>query len=153
MRLILQRVCQADVFIKDDTDQNREIQTGLLILLGITDGDNESICDFMAQKAVNLRIFEDNDGRMNLSLLDVSGGCLVVPNFTLYANSRKGKRPSFTGAAHPSIAEPLYKRFIQSVKSAGITNVATGEFGADMKVNLINDGPVTIILDSAEIMP
>lgn len=149
MRLILQRVSQAAVTIEGA--DRREIDHGLMILVGFTSGDTPAMCERLAKKSVELRIFEDDAGAMNRSLLDVGGECLIVSQFTLYANSRKGRRPSFIEAALPKEAIPLYERFIDEVKKQGV-EVKTGEFGAEMKVEIINDGPVTILLDSAELM-
>lgn len=130
----------------------REIDYGLMILVGFTSGDTPAICDRLARKSVELRIFQDDAGAMNRSLLEVGGACLIVSQFTLYANSRKGRRPSFIEAAPPAEAISLYECFIDAVREQGV-EVKTGEFGADMKVELLNDGPVTILLDSDEIMP
>lgn len=151
MRLILQRVSGAAVTI--DKSERRETGPGLVMLAGFTHGDTEAVCDFMANKAVNLRIFEDEDENMNHSLLDTGGGCLIVSNFTLYANSRKGRRPAFVEAAPPALSEPLYERFVRAVRATGVGEIATGVFGAYMEVALVNDGPVTILLDSGELMP
>lgn len=151
MKIILQRVSSASVRINGG--ECREIGPGLVLLVGIRPEDDEKISTFMAEKTANLRIFEDENEAMNRSLLDVGGGAMVISNFTLYANSRKGRRPSFVGAAPPAHAEPLYRHFIEAVKAAGVGEVATGEFGAHMEVTLTNDGPVTIVLDSDEIMP
>lgn len=150
MKLILQRVTQAAVTVQGE---RREIGPGLVILLGIAPGDTEKTSAYLAEKAVNLRIFDDGEGLMNRSLLDCGGGCLVVSNFTLYASCRKGRRPSFVGAGAPEMSEPLYRHFVAAVKAAGVSQVETGEFGAEMQIALTNDGPVTIILDSDEIMP
>jgi D-tyrosyl-tRNA(Tyr) deacylase len=154
MRLILQRVTRASVTINDETHQNvrRESGAGYMILLGITQGDAAATAVWMAEKTVNLRVFGDEEGNMNRSLLDVNGAALIVSQFTLYADARKGRRPSFITAAPPETAIPVYERFVDAVRAMGVP-VATGEFGADMQVELVNDGPVTIILDSAEIMP
>lgn len=151
MRLILQRVSRAAVSVNN----GEAIATGpgLMILAGICPGDTESIAEQMAVKAVNLRIFDDENGLMNRSLLDCKGDCLVVSNFTLYANSRKGRRPSFTGAAPPSQAKPLYEYFLKALRRAGAERVQDGEFGAMMRVEIHNEGPVTIILDSDEVFP
>jgi D-tyrosyl-tRNA(Tyr) deacylase len=154
MRLILQRVTRAAVTINDEKHQNvrRESGAGYMILVGITQNDDDATAVWMAEKAANLRVFGDDEGNMNRSLLDVNGAALIVSQFTLYADSRKGRRPSFIGAATPGVAIPLYNRFVDAVRAMGVP-VETGEFGADMQVELTNDGPVTIILDSAEIMP
>lgn len=151
MRLILQRVSSAGVTINGGDP--KKTGCGLVILAGICAGDNEKIADFMADKAAKLRIFDDENGDLNLSLLDVGGECLVISNFTLYANCRKGKRPSFVNAAPPELSRPLYEYFVKALEQTGIPRVVSGEFGAEMNVDIQNDGPVTIILDSAEIMP
>lgn len=151
MRLILQRVRSACVTI--NSKEQRQCGAGLVILVGITATDSEAITSFMAEKAVNLRIFDDENGQMNRSLLDVGGECLVVSNFTLYANCRKGRRPSYVEAAPPDVADPLYVYFVDEVRRAGVREVSTGMFGADMLVEIANDGPVTILLDSDQIMP
>lgn len=151
MRLVLQRVTGAGVSI--DGFELQTIGAGLVVLVGISGGDNEAISAFMAEKTANLRIFDDGDGNMNLSLLDVGGACLVVSNFTLYARCRKGRRPSFIDAAPPVQSEPLYRHFIRALAAAGVGEIRTGAFGADMRVEISNDGPVTIILESDEIMP
>jgi D-tyrosyl-tRNA(Tyr) deacylase len=149
MKIVLQRVSRAAVLIEGE--ERREIGKGLLLLLGVRPEDDEKASAFLAEKAANLRIFEDENGAMNRSLLDVGGGALVVSNFTLYANARKGRRPSFIGAATPAHAEPLYHHFVEALRSAGVREIATGEFGAHMEVSLVNDGPVTIILDSDQL--
>jgi D-tyrosyl-tRNA(Tyr) deacylase len=123
------------------------IDGGLLILVGFTEGDNESGLDWMAQKILGLRIFNDEAGRMNLSVRDIDGGILVVSQFTLYGDTQKGRRPSFIHAAPPSVAEPLYDRFVQLLRDRAPDRVETGVFGAMMDVELVNDGPVTLVLD------
>lgn len=150
MRLVLQRVSRAAVTI--NRAEQRESGPGLMILAGIAAEDTPTVCDYMAQKAVNLRIFEDENGNMNRSLLEAGGALLLVSQFTLYANSKKGRRPSFTAAAVPEISKPLYETLAEAFRRVGVS-VTTGEFGAHMEVELVNDGPVTILLDSAEIMP
>lgn len=150
MRLLLQRVSRAAVRIEGH--QPREIGQGLVILAGIAACDTPDICRAMVQKAVHLRIFQDENGNMNRSLLDVEGACLLVSQFTLYANSRKGRRPSFTDAAPPAIALPLYEELIRAFWDTGIHDLQTGEFGADMQVEIVNDGPVTIWLDSDTVL-
>ena len=147
MRIVVQRVSEARVRI--DGIVVGEIARGLLILLGIREGDEAKTIEWMTEKLVNLRIFPDDEGKMNRSLLDIGGEVLMVSQFTLYGDCRKGRRPSFIGAAHPTIAEPLYESFIEAVRAFGV-KVATGQFGADMKVELINDGPVTLVIDSPE---
>lgn len=151
MKLVLQRVSSASISVNGG--ERKRISQGLVILAGITSGDNEKTADFIAEKAANLRIFDDGNGDMNLSLLDVKGECITVSNFTLYANCRKGRRPSFVNAAPPGHSKPLYEYFVKALKNSGITNVVDGEFGAEMQVEINNYGPVTIVLDSAEIMP
>jgi len=146
MRVIIQRVLSASVTI--DSEVVAEIDNGFLVLLGITHDDNSSDIDFLVNKVANLRVFEDEDEKMNLSLLDVEGSALVVSQFTLYGDCRKGRRPSFVDAARPEIAEPLYNNFVEELKKLGVRDVQTGQFGADMKVGLVNDGPVTILIDS-----
>ncbi len=150
MRAILQRVRHADVTIEGKTVG--KIEQGLMVLLGVMKGDDVEQADFLAEKTANLRIFEDDNGKMNRSLLDIGGGMLIVSNFTLGADARHGRRPSFTDSAKPDIANALYERFIAAVKDTGVGLVQTGEFGADMQVSLQNDGPVTILLDTDEIM-
>jgi D-tyrosyl-tRNA(Tyr) deacylase len=148
MRLLIQRVTQANVRI--DGEVVGEIGHGLLVLIGITAQDTPAIADRLIRKALDLRIFEDDEGKMNRGVEEVSGGLLLVSQFTLYANCRKGRRPSFIDAAPPPIAQPLYENCIRVAQASGLT-VQTGRFGADMKISLINDGPVTIMLDSAEL--
>ncbi|WP_040196703.1 D-aminoacyl-tRNA deacylase [Candidatus Soleaferrea massiliensis] len=149
MRAILQRVKQASVEIDGTT--TARIEDGLMILLGVSTEDTEQQAQTVANKAAYLRIFDDENGNMNRSVMDVGGKVLLVSNFTLYANSRKGRRPSFTDAARPETAEKLYEYFGECLKEAGVQEVQTGVFGADMKVSILNDGPVTIILDSDEL--
>src|ERR1700694_4475370 len=148
MRALLQRVTQASVTVEGRVVG--EIGHGLLILLGIGRGDGEVQINTMTEKIVHLRIFEDDKGKMNRSLLDIGGQALVVSPFTLYADGRKGRRPGYTDAAPPALAEPLVERFKDSVASFGI-KVAGGVFGAYMQVELLNDGAVTIWLDSEEL--
>ena len=150
MKAVVQRVRQSSVSIDGKTVG--EIQCGLMVLLGVTDVDTEQECDCLADKIAGLRIFEDDAGKMNRSLLDIQGEMLIVSQFTLCADCRKGRRPSFIRAAKPETAIPLYNRFIAQIQARGI-RTATGEFGADMLVSIENDGPVTIPLDTEEIMP
>lgn len=146
MRLILQRVTSAGVTFANGAEPVK-IGRGLMVLAGIKVGDNEEVAMQMAEKAANLRIFDDEKGNLNFSLLDIGGECLIVSNFTLYADCRKGRRPSFTEAMPPAEAKPLYRYLVKAFEKAGVQRVATGEFGADMQVEINNDGPVTIILD------
>lgn len=144
MKLVVQRVKQASV--KVDEDIVGKIDKGYLVLIGITHTDTKEIAEYLVKKLCNLRIFEDEQGKMNLSLKDVGGKLLIVSQFTLYANCESGNRPSFTDAAKPDIANELYEYFCNQCKENQI-EVQKGIFGADMKVSLINDGPVTIILE------
>ena len=145
MRAVLQKVSKADVTIGDEITGT--VKTGLVVLLGIGKQDYESDADYLFRKIVNLRIFEDENQKMNLSLSDVQGELLVVSQFTLFADCRKGNRPSFIDAAPPEKAEKLYKYFIDKAREKGVA-VKTGRFKTMMKVSLVNEGPVTIILDT-----
>lgn len=145
MRVLIQRVSEASVTI-DNTISGR-IGQGLLILLGIEQEDGQEDIDWLVKKISQLRIFSDENGKMNWSVSDVAGSLLVVSQFTLHASTKKGNRPSYIKAARPEIAIPLYKAFIESLEAQNLL-VETGEFGADMKVSLVNDGPVTIWMDS-----
>jgi D-tyrosyl-tRNA(Tyr) deacylase len=144
MRVVVQRVLRAKVTIAGNTVG--DIGAGLTVLLGVTHADTPEQAQWLAEKIAGLRIFNDADGKMNRDLTEVGGAMLIVSQFTLYGDCRKGKRPSFIDAAPPSIAIPLYEAFINAVKALGIP-VATGRFGADMQVELVNDGPVTLIVD------
>ena len=144
MRALLQRVSKASVSV--DGQIISSIGKGLLILLGIGHGDGEEQAKFLAEKSANLRIFEDEQGKTNLSLLDVQGAAIVVSQFTLYADTRKGRRPSFIDAALPDVAEPLVRRFAELLQGHGVPT-QTGKFGAHMEVEIHNDGPVTIWLE------
>ncbi|MBE7640962.1 D-tyrosyl-tRNA(Tyr) deacylase [Salegentibacter sp. BLCTC] len=146
MRVVLQRVSKASVQINHEI--NAVMQKGLLILLGIEAEDTQEDIDWLCNKIVKMRIFNDENEAMNLSLLDVGGDAIVVSQFTLHASTKKGNRPSFIKAAKPDIAVPLYEKFIKKLEESLGKPVGSGEFGADMKVELINDGPVTIIVDS-----
>ncbi|MDP4207498.1 MAG: D-aminoacyl-tRNA deacylase [Bacteroidota bacterium] len=146
MRVVIQRVSQASVTINNQTFS--AIQNGLLILLGIEDLDQFEDVEWICNKIVNLRIFNDKNGVMNLSVKDISGEILVVSQFTLHASTKKGNRPSYSRASKPEIAIPLYESFIKTLTSIASLPVKTGQFGADMKVNLLNDGPVTIVMDT-----
>ncbi|MFD1095073.1 D-aminoacyl-tRNA deacylase [Salegentibacter chungangensis] len=146
MRVVLQRVSEASVTI--DEKVKSEIGKGLLILLGIEDEDSREDIGWLCNKIAKMRIFNDEKGVMNDSLLDVSGSAIVVSQFTLHASTRKGNRPSYIKATKPEVAIPLYEEFVSALEETLGKNVGTGEFGADMKVSLINDGPVTILIDS-----
>lgn len=145
MKAVLQRVQSAAVTVEGETVG--AIGPGLLVLLGVTHGDSAAHADLLADKTARLRIFSDADGRFNLSALDVAGQVLVVSQFTLLADTRRGRRPSFTDAAPPDLASPLVDRYVEAIRGLGLT-AATGRFGADMQVSLTNDGPVTILLDT-----
>ena len=145
MRAVVQRVTESNVEVSGRVEGR--IDEGLLVLLGISRTDTAQDADYMAEKIVNLRIFEDGQGKMNLSLTETGGSMLVVSQFTLYSDARKGRRPSFTQAAPPEDANILYEYFVNRVRAFGV-RVETGVFQATMKVSLINDGPVTILLDS-----
>ncbi len=147
MRALIQRVSEAKVVVEGKTVG--EVSKGLLVLLGITDTDTEAEATFLANKLSKLRIFSDDAGKMNLSVKDIGGSILVVSQFTLYADARKGNRPSYIQAAHPDKAIPLYEFFQTQLRELGF-QVESGEFGADMKVSLLNDGPVTIWLDTVD---
>lgn len=146
MKAVIQRVKKADVAVGGKTVG--EIGKGYLILLGVVEGDTEKEAEVLAAKTAKLRIFEDENEKMNLSLIDVDGEALVVSQFTLCADCKKGNRPSFTPSAAPDIANALYEKYSALLIDNGIRNVENGVFGADMQVSLINDGPVTIILDT-----
>lgn len=146
MRILIQRVTKASVTIENSIES--QIGKGLLILLGIEDNDTEEDIEWLCNKIVNLRIFDDKDGVMNLSALDTNADMLVVSQFTLHASTKKGNRPSYIRASKPDIAIPLYEAFCGTLKEKLNKDVGTGVFGADMKVELINDGPVTIWIDS-----
>lgn len=146
MRLVIQRVREASVTVEGTI--TGQIGPGLLVLAGCAPTDDEAALNWMVRKLLNLRIFSDENGQMNLSVRDTGGQVLVVSQFTLLADARKGNRPSYVGAAPPAVAEPLYQRFVDLVAQELGQPVPTGIFGADMQVRLLNDGPVTIILDS-----
>ena len=148
MRALLQRVSQASVTV--DEQVVGQIGQGLLVLLGVGQDDSEVQVKTLADKIVHLRIFGDDEGKMNRSLLDIGGEVLVISQFTLYANTRRGRRPSFTDAAPPALAEPLVERFKDALASFGLP-VASGVFGAYMTIDLRNEGPVTVLLDSEEL--
>jgi D-tyrosyl-tRNA(Tyr) deacylase len=145
MRIVLQRVGEASVTVEGESVSR--IGPGLLLLVGVARGDTEAEADWLAEKISGLRIFNDEEGKMNLSVRDVGGEVLAVSQFTLLADTRKGKRPSFIGAAQPEEAEPLFDYFCERLRTAGVSPVETGVFGAMMDVALVNDGPVTIVLE------
>ena len=145
MRAVVQRVASSRVSV--DENITGEIERGLLVLLGVTHEDSSADVDYLLEKIVNLRIFEDENEKMNLSLKDINGELLVVSQFTLYGDCRKGRRPNFTNAAKPDLANELYEEFIEEASKQNI-KVGTGKFGANMMVELTNEGPVTILIDS-----
>ena len=147
MRALLQRVTRAVVRV--DGAVVGEIEGGVMILLGVGPDDTDAVADDLARRTAELRIFRDPEGRTNLSLLDTSGAALVVSQFTLYADTRRGRRPGFTTAAAPSLAEGLWRRYVSALRNLGVP-VETGQFGAEMEVELVNDGPFTILLDTGE---
>lgn len=145
MKLVVQRVKKANVVVENKTIG--EINQGFMVLIGIGPTDNKEVADFLVQKLIHLRVFEDENEKMNLSIQDMNGELLLISQFTLYADCSHGNRPSFSEAAKPELANELYEYFVQKCKEENIKKVATGEFGADMQVTLQNDGPVTIILE------
>jgi len=149
VRAVVQRVSRASVTV--DTRVTGAIERGLLVLLGAGAGDGPSDLAYVVDKIVNLRIFADDAGKMNRSVLDVAGGVLVVSQFTLYGDARTGRRPAFTGALEPIAANALYEQALVAIRAAGVARVEAGEFAADMQVELVNDGPVTILLDSRKL--
>ena len=148
MRFVIQRVTEASVTI--DGEISGKIGKGYLVLIGVADTDTKEIADKMIRKMIGLRIFEDEQGKTNLSLVDVDGGLLLVSQFTLYANCKRGNRPSFIEAGKPDMANEMYEYIIEKCRES-VEEVQTGEFGADMKVQLLNDGPFTILLDSDQL--
>lgn len=146
MRVVVQRVARARVTVDGDTVG--AIGLGLVLLIGVAKGDTHAAMEYVMDKCVNLRIFEDDAGKMNRSILDIGGEILAISQFTLYGDTRKGRRPGFDQAAPPETAEPMYERAVQRLSSHGI-RVATGQFGAHMHVDLVNDGPVTLIVERA----
>ena len=145
MRFVIQRVERAKVTVEGKV--SGEIGNGYVVLVGLLPTDDDKVMDYMLDKLVNLRIYEDENDKLNLSLKDIGGEILIVPNFTLYGDARKGRRPSYAKAAPPDEAEKLFDRFVEKAKETGL-NVQTGMFRTHMKVELVNDGPVTILLDS-----
>ena len=149
MKLVVQRVSHSSVSV--DAQVVGKIDRGYMILLGVGKDDTCADADILAKKVAYLRVFEDENGKMNKSVLDIGGSCLLISQFTLFADCRHGRRPSFINAGNPAEAERLYEYFAVKLKQLGVTDVQTGCFGADMKVDLLNDGPVTILLDSKEL--
>lgn len=149
MRGVVQRVLEAHV--KVDGQIVGQIEQGLVVLLGVAEGDTEVDLKYLVEKTIHLRIFEDDDGKMNRSVLDVGGSILAISQFTLLGDCRKGRRPSFITAAKPEEANALYEEYVRRIREQGVT-VETGIFQADMKVHLVNDGPVTLVLDSSKIL-
>jgi D-tyrosyl-tRNA(Tyr) deacylase len=148
MRVVLQRVSSAAVHVDGETVGR--IAAGLVAFVGVAEGDDEATARRLADKTAEMRIFSDAEGRFNLSLLDIGGAALVISQFTLYGDARRGRRPSFSAAAGPEVAEPLVEAFARTLEARGVA-VARGRFGAHMAVDVFNDGPVTIILDSADL--
>jgi len=148
MRVVIQRVCEASVIINNS--EKRSISKGLLVLLGIEDADTDEDIEWLCGKIARLRIFNDEQGVMNLSVSEISGEVMVISQFTLHANTKKGNRPSYIRAAKPEIAIPLYEKFLQTMKIELNKNIVNGEFGAYMQISLVNDGPVTIMIDSKD---
>lgn len=146
MRVVLQRVASASVTVEDKIVG--EIQKGIVVLVGIEDADTQEDADWLAQKIYSLRIFSDHEGKMNLSIAEIGGNFMVVSQFTLFAATKKGNRPSFIRSAKPAHSLPLYTYFIEKLAAISDTKIETGEFGADMQIASVNDGPVTILLDS-----
>jgi len=148
MRIVIQRVKEASVTINNELIS--KVQRGLLILIGIEDLDTEEDINWLTQKVVNLRVFDDENGVMNKSIIDIGGDILVVSQFTLFASTKKGNRPSYIRASKPNFAIPMYEKFCDCLEKLFGKSIQTGKFGADMKVSLINDGPVTILIDSKD---
>ena len=146
MRAVIQRTGYASVKVGGKTAG--EIGKGIMVLVGFQSSDDEKVMDYMLDKTINLRIFEDENDKMNLSLKDIDGELLIVPNFTLYGDARKGRRPGYSSGASPAEAEVMFARFVEKAQNAGLKKVQSGIFQADMKVELLNDGPVTLLLDS-----
>lgn len=146
MKAVFQRVTEASVTVEGKQIAN--IDNGVLLLVGVCDGDTQQEAQVLAKKVAELRVFCDENDKMNLSVLDIGGSVLAVSQFTLCASTARGRRPDFFGAAKPDVAKPLFDYFVDCLRQNGVTDVQTGEFGADMKVRLLNDGPVTILLDT-----
>ncbi|MEG2038467.1 MAG: D-aminoacyl-tRNA deacylase [Oscillospiraceae bacterium] len=151
MKAVVQRVAGGKVTV--DGNEVGAINKGLMVLLGVSNSDTDAELCYLADKIINLRIFEDEAGKMNLSLSEIGGELMVISQFTLYGNCKKGRRPSFIKAGEPAHAEKLYKEFIDKTKELGVSKVAQGVFGGDMKIDIRCDGPITILLDTEELMP
>lgn len=149
MRAVLQRVSEASVTV--DGQVVGEIGKGVMVLFGMLGTDDDKTIDYMLDKIINLRIFEDENGKMNLSLLDIGGELLIVPNFTLYGDARKSRRPGYSGGAAPDVARDLFERLCAKAKETPVKKVAAGQFQAYMEVALVNDGPITLLLDSEKV--
>lgn len=146
MRAVIQRVISSEVNINDE--KTEFINKGLLVLVGIEDSDDNDDINWLVKKIINLRIFDDKKGVMNLSVQDIKGDIMIISQFTLHASTKKGNRPSYIKASKPEVATPMYNKFVEAFSSNFSGQIKTGEFGADMKISLINDGPVTIIIDT-----
>ena len=147
MKLVIQRVTCSNLYI--DGSLISQIKQGLVVLIGISKSDSENVIDKLVKKLLNLRVFEDENSKMNYSILDIEGEILLVSQFTLYADTKKGNRPSFINAADPKNAEPLYNKFLEKLNIVLGDNIKTGRFGANMQIELVNDGPVTIIVENS----
>jgi D-tyrosyl-tRNA(Tyr) deacylase len=147
MKLVIQRVTCSNLYI--DGSLISQIKQGLVVLIGISKSDSENVIDKLVKKLLNLRVFEDENSKMNYSILDIEGEILLVSQFTLYADTKKGNRPSFINAADPKNAEPLYNKFLEKLHIVLGDNIKTGRFGANMQIELVNDGPVTIIVENS----
>ena len=147
MKLVIQRVTSSSLYIEGSLIS--QIKQGLVVLIGISKSDSENVIDKLVKKLLNLRVFEDENSKMNYSILDIEGEILLVSQFTLYADTRKGNRPSFINAADPKNAEPLYNKFLEKLHITLGDNIKTGRFGANMQIELVNDGPVTIIIENS----
>ena len=147
MKLVIQRVTSSSLYIEGSLIS--QIKQGLVVLIGISKSDSENVIDKLVKKLLNLRVFEDENSKMNYSILDIEGEILLVSQFTLYADTKKGNRPSFINAADPKNAEPLYNKFLEKLHIVLGDNIKTGRFGANMQIELVNDGPVTIIVENS----
>ena len=146
MRAVLQRVAKGSVTVEGKVIG--QIEKGIMVLFGMQESDDDRVIEYMLDKVINMRIFEDSEGKMNLSLLDIAGELLIVPNFTLYGDARKGRRPGYSSGAAPAVASGIFDKLVAYAQTLPVKKVATGQFQADMKVEIVNDGPVTLLLDS-----